>query len=80
MDSSLSEKDYLVGKKIKCVQDKFYLMTENGPRPIGIGSTFKVVMRDNDTYWLRPLNVKTLQVPIIQVDCSAVQDFIVCSR
>ena len=55
-------------------------MTETGPRHIGIGSSFKVIIRDGDKYWLRPINVKSLQLPIVQVDCSEVQDFIVCSH
>lgn len=80
MESTFNEKDYLVGKKIKCVQENFYIMTETGPRHIGIGSSFKVIIRDGDKYWLRPINVKSLQLPIVQVDCSEVQDFIVCNH
>lgn len=70
--------DYIVGKKVKCNQDNFYIMLESGAKYIPRGSIFKVSMKDGDTYWIRPINIPSLHVPILQIPCSDLDDFIVC--
>lgn len=70
--------DYIIGRKVKCNQDDFYVMVDSNAVHIPKGSIFKVMSGEDDTYWVKPIDIETLHVPILQVPCSDLDDFIVC--
>ena len=73
----MCEEDYVIGHIVRCNSIGCYFNTESGPVHVKSGSRFKVSSPEGDSYWLIPKEPNNLNVPIIKVKKSEIQDFVV---